>query len=54
MTGELVDGVLTVTKVEPETDEASIMTFTLCDSGVMVYSSDSLLIYFERAEGAEE
>ena len=54
VTGELVDGVLTVTKVEPETDEASIMTFTLCDSGVMVYSSDSLLIYFERAEGAEE
>ena len=56
VTGELVDGMLTVTELEPETDEASIMTFTLYDSGVMAYSEDDLCtIYFERAEaGAEE
>ena len=47
---------LTVTEAETETDEASVMTFTLCDSGVMVCSEDDLYtIYFERAEaGAEE
>ena len=57
VTGEIVDGMLTVTEVEPA-DEASIMTFTLYDSGVMAYSEGDLgMIYFERTEaaaGAEE
>ena len=55
VTGELADGVLTVTEEVAETDTPAVITLTLCDSGVMVYFDGSNTIYFERAEaGAEE
>ena len=53
VTGELADGVLTITEADSDADTPAGMALQLYDSGVMVYSSDSLLIYFERAETAE-
>ena len=54
VTGELADGVLTITEADSDADTPAGMALQLYDSGVMVYAEGDMgVIYFERAETAE-
>ena len=54
VTGELADGVLTITEADSDADTPAGMALQLYDSGVMAYAEGDMgVIYFERAETAE-